>query len=84
MLKRILSIIVSVVTIVGFVPQMPAKAEEIDYYPYTLFAGSDVDGAITINADNVCLNGNIATNGTIVSSAPNFNINVIKKEKVNV
>lgn len=83
MLKRILSIIVSVVTIVGFVPQMPAKAEEIDYYPYTLFAGSDVDGAITINADNVCLNGNIATNGTIVSSAPNFNINGIKEEKVN-
>ena len=51
-------------------------------YPYTIFAESDENGAITINADNFCINGNIATNGTIVSSG-NMNINGSKKENVN-
>ena len=48
-------------------------------YPYTMFAGSSDEGAITINADNFCVNGDIATNGTIVSSG-NMNINGERKE----
>ncbi len=48
-------------------------------YPYTLFAGSSDEGAITINADSFCVNGDIATNGTIVSSG-NININGARKE----
>ncbi|MBQ6041172.1 MAG: hypothetical protein IJL32_10430 [Oscillospiraceae bacterium] len=36
-------------------------------FPYTMFAASDADGALTINAKNFCLNGNIASNGTIVT-----------------
>ena len=36
-------------------------------FPYTMFAASDADGALTVNAKNFCLNGNIASNGTIVT-----------------
>ncbi|MCM1508666.1 MAG: thrombospondin type 3 repeat-containing protein [Ruminococcus flavefaciens] len=57
----------------------PATAEEGESYPYTMFAASSDDGAITVNADNFCVNGNVATNGTIVSSG-NVNINGIRTE----
>ena len=36
---------------------------------------SEEDGAITINADNVCLNGSVVTNGSIEMTATNFNVN---------
>ena len=75
MFKRIISVVVSAVTVVGAIPHIPAKAEEIDRYPYVLFAGSNEDGAITINSNNVCINGNIATNGTVSTSSQNVNIN---------
>lgn len=75
MFKRIMSIVLSAATIVGFIPHIPAKSEEIEPYPYTLFAGSNEEDAISINSDNVCINGNIATNGTIKTSTQNFNIN---------
>ncbi len=55
-----------------------AKAEE-EKYPYTIFASSDTEGAVTVNADNFCLNGSIATNGTIVSTG-SMNINGTKTE----
>ena len=48
-------------------------------YPYTLFAGSSEEGAITVNAGNFCVNGNVATNGTTRSSG-NMNINGTKTE----
>ena len=61
-------------------PSLPAVAEEAaEKYPYTMFAASDTEGAITINANNFCVNGNIATNGTIVSSG-NMNVNGTKTE----
>lgn len=44
-----------------------------------MFAASDIEGAITINANNFCMNGNIATNGTIASSG-NMNVNGTKTE----
>lgn len=51
------------------------NAEETNQkYPYTMFAASSNEGAITVNANNFCVNGNVATNGTIVSSG-NTNIN---------
>ena len=49
--------------------------DEVQRYPYTFFAGSSEEGAITINANNVCINGNIAKNGTITSTSANFNVN---------
>ena len=78
--KRILSGIMSVAMAATLLPSLPAVAEEAaEKYPYTMFAASDTEGAITINANNFCVNGNIATNGTIVSSG-NMNVNGTKTE----
>ena len=68
MIKKIVSIMLSAATVASFVPQIPAKAEDGELYPYTLFASSYDEGAITINADTVCVNGNIATNGAIAAN----------------
>lgn len=66
---------------------LPANAvvakEQEDKYPYTMFAASDKEGAITVNAGNFCVNGNIAANGTIVSSG-NMNLNGTKTEHANL
>lgn len=78
--NRLLSGILSVAVTLSAVPIISAHAEESpEIYPYTLFAASYNEGAITINADNTCVNGNIAANGTIVSSG-NFNVNGTKTE----
>ena len=67
--KRILSGVMSVAMAATLLPSLPAVAEEAaEKYPYTMFAASDTEGSITINANNFCVNGNIATNGTIVSN----------------
>ena len=80
MFKKLLSIALSAVTIVEFIPRIPAKAEEAERYPYVFFASSEEDNAITINSNNICINGNIATNGTISSNAQYFNVNGTKTE----
>lgn len=78
--KRIISGILSVAVMISAVPIVSANAEEsTEPYPYTLFAASSDEGAITVNAGNFCVNGNVATNGTIVSSG-NMNINGIRTE----
>lgn len=78
--KRMLSGTLSVAMAATLLPSLPAVAEEAaEKYPYTMFAASDTEGAITINANNFCVNGNIATNGTIVSSG-NMNVNGTKTE----
>lgn len=82
--QRMLSGVLSAVMTVSVVPIVSAHAEEsTEPYPYTMFAASNSDGAITINANNVCVNGNIATNGTIVTTSPNFNVNGTKTENAN-
>ena len=65
--KRLLSGIVVAAIATSMLPTLPAVAETGEKYPYTLFAGSSAEGAITVNAGNFCINGNVATNGTIVS-----------------
>lgn len=76
--KRILSGVMSVAMAATLLPSLPAVAEEAaEKYPYTMFAASDTEGSITINANNFCVNGNIATNGTIVSNG-NLNVNGTK------
>ncbi len=78
--KRILSGVMSAAMAATLLPSLPAVAEEAsEKYPYTMFAASDTEGAITINANNFCVNGNIATNGTIVSNG-NLNVNGTKTE----
>ena len=78
--KRILSGVMSAAMAATLLPSLPAVAEEAaEKYPYTMFAASDTEGSITINANNFCVNGNIATNGTIVSNG-NLNVNGTKTE----
>lgn len=81
--KRLLSGIVAAAIAVSMIPTLPAMAEEAERYPYTLFAASSEEGAITVNAGNFCVNGNVAANGTIVSSG-NMNINGTKIENADL
>lgn len=77
--KRIISGFVAAATAITVFPAHFAMAEEVGRYPYTLFAASSEEGAITVNAGNFCVNGNVATNSTIASSG-NMNINGTKTE----
>ena len=81
-LKRLVSGVVSTVLALNTLSVLPAFAAEDDAvspYPYTIFAGSSEDGAITTTAYNFSVNGNVGTNGTIVSTG-NMNINGQRKE----
>jgi len=76
MLKRFLSLLTAAATVTAYTQVIPAHADDApSVYPYTIFAGSDAEGALTINSGNVCINGNVATNGTIAASSANFNVN---------
>ncbi len=79
--KRFISMVSALVLCaIPILQPMTLKAEAADeIYPYTLFAASQEDGAITVNASNFCVNGNVATNGTITASG-NFNVNGTKLE----
>lgn len=52
-------------------------------FPYAMFASSEADGAITINAKHLNMNGSIGTNGTIASNAKG-NINGSKTENAEI
>ena len=83
-LRRMLSGMLSVVTTISAIPIVSAHADEsTEPYPYTMFAASGDEGAITVNAGNFCVNGNVATNGTIVSDG-NMNVNGTKTEYANM
>ena len=80
--QRIMSASLSLTITGSFIPAVPftAKAETTDF-PYTMFALSDADGAITLNADNYGINGKIATNGT-VSAGESFDKEILADEQV--
>ena len=83
-LNRTLSGILAVIMTASMTSVLPASAEdEVSPYPYTLFAGSSDDGAISSTAGNFCVNGNVATNGTF-SVGSNFNVNGTKTEHADV
>lgn len=65
--KKIFSVLLSFVMLVSMMPAKNAMAEE-ETYPYMIFAASSQAGAVSIEADYLCANGDIATNGTVVSS----------------
>ncbi len=77
--KRLISGLVAAATAITTLPAIPAMAEDLGRYPYTLFAGSSAEGVITTTASNFGVNGNVATNGTI-SATGNMNINGTKTE----
>ncbi len=52
-------------------------------FPYTMFASSDDEGAITINSKHFCINGSMASNGTI-STSQRANINGAKTENADI
>lgn len=61
--RRIISTLLSAVMSLSSIPPVTAHGEDTtERYPYTFFAGSSAEGAITINSDNICINGDIATN----------------------
>lgn len=82
-IKRLISGVSALALSVGLLASIPASADDSSVgYKYTLFAYSSEEGAITSSAANFCVNGNIATNGTI-SAGQNFNVNGEKKEHAN-
>ena len=82
MIKKVLSFTLSLATALSCIPAINVNAEtDKEPFEYLMFALSDDDGAITISADNVCLNGNIGTNGTITTEVSDFFINGQCKEK---
>lgn len=60
-----------------------AFAANDNAFPYAMFASSDAEGAITVNSKHFCLNGDIASNGTIVTGKQ-ANINGKKKENAEI
>ena len=81
--KRFMAGVIALAMTVTMFPVASAAAEEPqEKYPYTLFAASEVDGAITI-IGNACVNGNIATNGTAVVTGSAINVNGSITEQVN-
>ncbi len=82
--KRIMSSLVAAATlgvassVSGFAPFSAAANDNL--FPYTMFAASSAEGAITVNANYFNLNGDIASNGTVVTG--NGNINGKKYENV--
>ncbi len=62
---------------------MSASAAGNSAFPYTMFAGSGAEGALTINAKHFCINGSIASNGTI-ATGKRGNLNGKKTEYAGV
>lgn len=80
LLKRVISGVSALALSMGLLTSIPASADDsAALYKYTLFAYSSEEGAISSSAENFCVNGNVATNGTI-SAGQNFNVNGEKKE----
>ena len=83
LMKRLISGVSALALSMGLLGSIPASADDSNIgYKYTLFAYSSEEGAISSSAANFCVNGNIATNGTI-SAGQNFNVNGEKKEHAN-
>ncbi|MCR4686652.1 MAG: VWA domain-containing protein [Lachnospiraceae bacterium] len=81
--NRILAIAMLFIVFIYIMPVTTVKADDNqDCFQYTLFATSKEEGAITVNASNFCVNGNVLTNGIIVSGG-NVNINGSRTENAN-
>lgn len=65
---RLLAAFLSLSFLNTCVPAVSASAESSAPFPYTFFASSDSEGAITTTAANVCMNGSLAANGTFTAA----------------
>ncbi|MBQ8730413.1 MAG: hypothetical protein IJY81_04420, partial [Lachnospiraceae bacterium] len=78
--KKLIALILCTAIFVTSIPYTKAYAnEETAKYPYVMYASSKQEGAIALNADYVCVNGDIATKGTIIKGT-NGNYNGIITE----
>ncbi|MDE6713696.1 MAG: hypothetical protein K2K20_08165, partial [Lachnospiraceae bacterium] len=77
---RTMALVMAAVMVLASIPSIPARAED-GSYPYMIFAASDEEGAVTLNANNTGLNGSVATNGTIAVTGGNCNINGTRTER---
>lgn len=73
MKRRLISFVLSLAILISLLPTGNTMAEE-EGYAYTIFASSSQSGAISFKTNNLCVNGNLATNGSISSTA-GLNIN---------
>ncbi len=63
------------------VSSLTSVAANDNIFPYTMFAASSSDGAVTVNAKHFNINGSIASNGTIATPKQS-NINGKKSENL--
>lgn len=54
---------------------LAAEQEDIPCYPYVLYSNSADENALSIQADGLCVNGTVASNGTFSTNAPYINGN---------
>ena len=73
-LKRALSGTLALAMSLGITSVMPATADEIMRYPYTVFA-ADEDAGSSITADSLTLNGRVYANGKFSTEVKYSNIN---------
>ncbi|MCQ2417905.1 MAG: hypothetical protein MJ071_08885 [Oscillospiraceae bacterium] len=73
-IKRAVALLSAVASLNGIgtlagIGMVNVAAADSGAFPFAMFASSAADGAITINAKHLCLNGSMASNGTIVNSS---------------
>lgn len=65
-IRRLLAGALAAVTVLTAMPALAFAQEAEEQYPYTLFAGAEVPGAVMLDAEFLTVNGSIAANGTVV------------------
>ncbi len=65
-IRRLLAGVLAAAAVITAVPAQAFAQEEEEKYPYTLFAGAEIPGAVTLDAGFLTVNGAIAANGTVV------------------
>lgn len=79
-IDKIVAICMSVVFTMVLINPIKINAQEKEEYPYTIFASLNDEGAICIEGNNICINGDLASKGTIkLPDAYNQNGKLIEK-----
>ena len=73
------ALVTAMISSCAFSAMISVEAAGNTAFPYTMFAGSDSAGALTVNAKHLCMNGSVAANGSIVTGKK-ANINGTKTE----
>ena len=76
MLKKLVSMSAAVLTAVSAIPlSVFLVSAEATAFPYTIFAASDSEPAVSLQANYGCVNGKIAANGTVQKNASGLQLN---------